>query len=112
MTEKEYVESPFLSQLSAMKQQGLGWDILYLDNFQTAQQTQRENFNQVVMKTNLENALLKINPWLESDQVQEVIDKVLRFEQDNLIQNNEIALNLLHLLQKTAKQASSRLRFF
>ena len=93
MDERHHVEEPFLHQLETMP--GLHWKVLRLDNYQAPAETQRTEFTQIVMKEDLASALRKINPWLETYQVQEVIDKVTRFETDNLLQNNELALNLL-----------------
>jgi type I restriction enzyme R subunit len=93
MDEKNHVEEPFLQQLETMP--GLRWKVLRLDNYQAPQETQRTDFSQVMMKDDLAAAVRKINPWLEEDQVQEVMDKVTRFEGDNLLQNNEQALQLL-----------------
>lgn len=93
MDERNHVEEPFLHQLETIP--GLHWKVLRLDNYQTPAETQRTGFMQIIMKNDFVTALLKINPWLEDDQVQEVIDKVCRFETDNLLQNNEQALNLL-----------------
>lgn len=93
MDEKNHVEEPFLHQLETMP--GLRWKVLRLDNYQAPEETQRTEFSQVIMKEDLATAIKKINPWLEDDQVQEVIEKVTRFEGDNLLQNNELALQLL-----------------
>jgi type I restriction enzyme R subunit len=93
MDEKNHVEEPFLRQLETMP--GLHWKVLRLDNYQAPEETQRTDFSQVIMKDYLAAAIRNINPWLEEDQVQEVIDKVTRFEGDNLLQNNELALQLL-----------------
>lgn len=93
MDEKNHVEEPLLHQLETIP--GLHWKVIRLDNYQAPEETQRTDFTQVILKYSLGSALLKINPWLEDDQVQEVIDKVIRFEGDNLLQNNELALQLL-----------------
>jgi len=93
MDEKNHVEEPFLHQLETMP--GFHWQVLRLDKYQAPAETQRTEFSQVIMKDDLAFAIKKINPWLEDDQVQEVIDKVTRFEGDNLLQNNELALQLL-----------------
>lgn len=93
MDEKNHVEEPFLHQLETMP--GLHWKVLRLDNYQVPEETQRTEFSQVIMKDDLAAAIKKINPWLEDDQVQEIIEKVTRFEGDNLLQNNELALQLL-----------------
>ncbi|MEW6134347.1 MAG: HsdR family type I site-specific deoxyribonuclease [Bacteroidota bacterium] len=93
LDEKSYVEEPLLHQLETMP--GLHWKVLRLDNYQVPEETQRTDFSQVIMKEDLAAAIRKINTWLEEDQVQEVMDKVTRFESDNLLQNNELALELL-----------------
>lgn len=93
MDEKNHVEEPFLHQLETMP--GLHWQVLRLDNYQTPAETQRTEFTQFIMKDDLATSLRQINPWLEEDQVQEVIEKITRFETDNLLQNNELALQLL-----------------
>src|SRR5690242_21832318 len=93
MDEKTHVEEPFLHQLETMP--GLRWKVLRLDNYQVPAETQRTDFIQVILQEELAASLKKINPWLEDDQVQEVIDKITRFETDNLLKNNELALNLL-----------------
>lgn len=93
MDEKNHVEEPFLQQLETMP--GLHWKVLRLDNYQAPEETQRTEFSEVIMKDDLAAALRKINPWLEEDQVQEVIEKATRFEGDNLLQNNQQALELL-----------------
>ena len=93
MDERNHVEEPFLHQLETMP--GLRWNVLRLDNFQTPAETQRTEFTQTILKNDLADSLKKINPWLENDQVQEVIEKINHFEGDNLLQNNELALQLL-----------------
>jgi len=93
MDEKNHVEEPFLRQLESMS--GFRWKVLRLDNHQTPEETKRTDFTQVFMKNDLADGLKKINPWLEDDQVQEVIEKIIHFESDNLLQNNELALELL-----------------
>lgn len=103
MDEKSHVEDPFLLQLANMP--GLHWKIMRLDNYQAPAETQRKDFLQVIMKDDLAAALKKINPWLEEDQVEEVIEKITRFEGDNLLQNNELALQLL---QKGTSVAENR----
>ncbi len=91
--EKNHVEEPFLHQLESIP--GIHWKVLRLDTHQHPSETQRTEFTQVIMKDNLAIALIKINPWLEEDQIQEVIEKITRFDNDNLLQNNEHALQLL-----------------
>ena len=69
MDERHHVEEPFLHQLETMP--GLHWKVLHLDNYQAPAETQRTEFTQIVMKEDFASALRKINPWLETDQVQE-----------------------------------------
>lgn len=50
LDEKNHVEEPFLKQLESMP--GIRWDVLRLEmgQGQTPQQTQREDFTQVIMR--------------------------------------------------------------
>ena len=93
LDEKQHVEEPFLKQLGSMP--GLHWDILRLDTSQIPQDTQREDFAQVVMRKDLEEALMQINPWLNEQQVFEAISDITAFEGDNLLKNNKKVLDLL-----------------
>ncbi len=68
LDERNHVEKPFLDQLD-----GLGWTVLDLDSKQHPSDTYRENFTEVVMLPVLREQLKVINPWLEDDQVEEVI---------------------------------------
>ena len=71
MDERNHVEKPFLDQLA-----GLGWDILDLDNQQHPTDSHRENFTEVVMLPVLRERLRVINPWLENDQIDEVVKQL------------------------------------
>lgn len=93
MDERNHVEEPFLLQLESMP--GLHWHVIRLDNFQTPNETQRHDFTQVIMKGDLADSLRKINPWLEDDQITEVIERITHFESENLLHNNELALQLI-----------------
>lgn len=104
MDEKNHVEEPFLQQLENASPPaplhfgegyGVRWTVLRLDNYQSPEDTQRTDFAQVIMQADLASAIQRINPWLEEDQVQEVIDKATRFDGDNLLKNNQQALELL-----------------
>ena len=88
--EKNHVEEPFLEQLK-----GLGWTILRLEQKQNPQDSQRENFTEVVMLPELRKSLKKINPWLEDDQVEEVVRRITSFPSSNLLENNRHVLQLL-----------------
>jgi type I restriction enzyme R subunit len=66
--ERNHVEKPLLDQLA-----GLGWEIIGLDSKQHPADTFRETFTEVVMLPVLRSQLKVINPWLEDDQVDEVV---------------------------------------
>ena len=63
--EKAHVEDPFLDQL-----EGLGWEVVRLQQVQDPSQSFRTSFDQV---TKLEAALRRINPFLRDEQVDEVV---------------------------------------
>jgi len=91
LDERNHVEKPFLDQLAS-----LGWDVLDCDSKQIPAQTFRESFTEVVMLPVLREQLKVINPWLEDDQVEEVVKQLTaKFPSTGLIQNNQHALHLL-----------------
>lgn len=91
LDERNHVEKPFLDQL-----RGLGWQIIDCDNKQHPNETFRENFIEVVMLPVLRGQLKVINPWLEDDQIDEVVKQLTAsFPTTGLIQNNQHALHLL-----------------
>ena len=91
LDERNHVEKPFLDQLD-----GLGWEIIDLDKQQKPSDTYRENFTEVVMLPVLREQLKVINPWLEDDQVEEVVKQLTaNFPGTGLIQNNKHVLQLL-----------------
>jgi type I restriction enzyme, R subunit len=91
LDERKHVELPFLDQLKS-----LGWTIIDCDSQQTPAQTFRESFTEVAMLPVLRQQLKIINPWVEDDQVEEVIKQLTAsFPGTNLIQNNRHVLSLL-----------------
>jgi type I restriction enzyme, R subunit len=89
--ETEYVEEPFLQQL-----QGLDWKIIRLKlHGQEAMESYRSDFNEVLLFPVLREALLKINPWLEADQFDELIIKLKGNASSKLLETNQSLLNLL-----------------
>jgi len=89
--EKNFVEEPFLEQL-----QELGWEIIRLNQWnQTPEQSFRQRFSDVVMLPKLEQALMTINPWLEQDQLADVVKRITGFSKTGLMENNQQVLNLL-----------------
>ena len=91
MDERNHVEMPLLEQLH-----GLGWEIIDLtDKQQKPADTFRENFTEVVMLPVLREQLTVINPWLEDDQVEEVVRQLTAHSPGGLIENNKHVLRLL-----------------
>jgi len=111
LDEKNHVEEPFLKQLETMP--GIHWAVLRLEmgQGQTPQQTQREDFTQVIMRKDLETALKKINPWMNEQQVFEAITDITSFEGDNLYKNNQQVLELLINGTNVQHQTSEGLRY-
>ncbi len=72
LDERNHVEKPLLNQLDS-----LDWKIIDLDSKQHPGDTFRETFTEVVMLPVLREQLKVINPWLEDDQVEEVIKQLI-----------------------------------
>jgi len=91
LNERNYVEKPLLAQL-----EGLGWELLDLDNNQDPGDTFRKSFAEVLMLPVLQEQLKKINPWLEDDQVEEAVKQLTAsFSGAGLLENNRRVLGLL-----------------
>ena len=89
--ERNHVEKPLLDQLAR-----LGWDIIDLDSKQHPQDSYRKSFTEVVMVQVLREQLKVISPWLEDDQIEEVVKRLTAsFPGTGLIQNNRYVLDLL-----------------
>ncbi len=102
MDERNHVEKPLLEQLH-----GLGWEIIDLtDEKQKPGNTFRESFTQVVMLPVLRERLTVINPWLENDQVEEVVKQLTAsFPSTGLIENNK---HVFHLLLENTSVSENR----
>ena len=91
LAERDHVEKPLLDQLA-----GLGWEIRDLDTAQQPRDTERTNFTEVVMLPVLRAQLQVIQPWLEDDQVEEVVKQLTAsFPGGSLVQNNRHVFRLL-----------------
>jgi type I restriction enzyme, R subunit len=91
LDERNHVEKPLLDQLA-----GLHWNVIDIDSKQLPRDTFRQSFTEVIMSPLLRAQLKVINPWLEDDQVEEVIKQLTAsFPSTGLIQNNRHAFNLL-----------------
>lgn len=89
LTELEQVEEPFLRQLER-----LGWRVLRGDKYDPAS-TLRESFHEVIIESELRAALKQINPWLEDDQIDELVRRVQAPSSTQLLKANEEILGLL-----------------
>ncbi|MDE0282894.1 MAG: HsdR family type I site-specific deoxyribonuclease [Gammaproteobacteria bacterium] len=92
LDERNHVEKPMLDQLA-----GLGWEIIDLTDIkQIPANTHRESFTEVVMLPVLREQLKVINPWLEEDQIEEVVKQfTASFPGTGLLDNNKYLLQLL-----------------
>ncbi len=90
LDEKTNVEEPLLEQLETQ-----GWQVIRLKQAQQPSESFRQDFRQVVLIPKLEEALRKINPFLEEDQVAECVQRITTFQQSTLIENNQKVLRLL-----------------
>ncbi len=89
--ESDYVEEPFLQQLA-----GLDWQVIRLKMpVQDAKESYRSDFNEVLLLPILRASLLNINPWLEADQIEDVITKLNIKSANKLLETNQALLNLL-----------------
>lgn len=88
--EKEFVEEPFLSQLESQE-----WKLIRLLSSQTPKNSFRESFSDVVLLPELKKSLIAINPWLEEDQLAELIRRITSFGTSSLIEANKTFLQLL-----------------
>ncbi len=89
LTELSQVEEPFLRHL-----EGLGWRVLHGDKYDPAS-TLRESFHEVIIESELRAALRQINPWLEDDQIDELVRHIQAPSSMQLLKANEEILGLL-----------------
>ena len=87
--EYSYVEKPFLEQLRQ-----LGWTIVE-GNKDDVSSTFRTSFTEVILPNVCKKALKKLNPFLEEDQVEEVLHELQRLSAGNLFEANQKATQLL-----------------
>src|SRR5437879_1351752 len=91
ITEKKYVEDSFLAQLD-----GLGWEVLTLDmQKQKPAESWRDSFDDVILLPKLRESLAKINEWLDDEQIEETVSKIVNLPATDLLANNQHVLHLL-----------------
>ena len=86
LDERTHVEKPLLDQLM-----GLSWEVIDLTEMKhIPASTHRESFTNVVMLPVLKEQLQVINPWLEDDQIEEVVKQLTEsFPSTGLLENNK-----------------------
>jgi type I restriction enzyme R subunit len=101
LDEEHYVENPFLAQL-----QRLGWKI-YRQNKDNPEDVKeiiefndlmepiyrssvkfRESFREVMLEKELRESIKRINPWIEDDQITEVIRRITTPQTNSLLEIN------------------------
>jgi type I restriction enzyme R subunit len=101
LDEEHYVENPFLAQL-----QRLGWKI-YRQNKDNPEDVKeiiefndlmepiyrssvkfRESFREVILEKELRESIKRINPWIEDDQITEVIRRITTPQTNSLLEIN------------------------
>jgi type I restriction enzyme R subunit len=100
--ERNHVEKPLLDQLA-----NLGWKIIdFTDQKQKPNDTGRESFTEVTLPLVLRESIGRINPWLEADQIEEVVKQLTAsFPGSNLMENNR---HVLHLLLENTSVSEDR----
>ena len=107
LDEEYYVENPFLNHLK-----NLGWEIYrqnkenpadtkeieFTESFQPSYKNSkkfRESFREVILENILKEQIKKINPWIEEDQINEVIHKLKTPSKNSLLEANQEIHELL-----------------
>jgi len=96
--EDMFVHEPFLKELKNIgwNDKSNGCEVIELDRLhQKPEQSYRESFSDVVMKSKLRESLLKINDFLEEDQIEECVNRITSYSSKGLIENNSKIFELL-----------------
>jgi len=102
MSERSFVEKPFLDQLAS-----LGWQVIDHGPGVPTDPTKsfRTSFRQVILQGVFRLSLHEINrtaqgqPWLTDKQIDDLIDEVLNQPAKSLVEANEAVLKLLYRAQ-------------
>ena len=108
LDEEHYVENPFLAQLK-----DLGWKI-YRQNKDNPEETIeitsfnssfepnygekkefRETFKEIILEDIFRESIKRINPWIEEDQINEVLNKITTPSGNSLLEANREIHDLL-----------------
>jgi len=107
LDEQHYVENTFLAHLKRLR-----WKI-YRQNKDNPEDTKeiltfsngepvyggsvkfRESFREVILEQELRNSIKKINPWIENDQISEVVKRITTPQANSLLEANREIHDLL-----------------
>ncbi|SNZ06987.1 type I restriction enzyme, R subunit [Persephonella hydrogeniphila] len=86
------VEKPFLDQLES-----IGWEVIRLDDKTKDDPTKsfRESFKEIILENKFKEAIKNINPWIENDQIIQVLDKIQSFTPKSISEVNQEFTELL-----------------
>ena len=108
LDEEYYVENPFLAHLHK-----LGWqifrqnkddpeDVKEIKSFDISGDPIygesikfRENFREIILEEELKNSIKRINPWIEEDQMSEVVRRITTPQANSLLEANREIHDLL-----------------
>ncbi len=92
----KHITESHIESFSIELLQSLGWEYIHgLAIAPGAEQSERENFEQVVLIDRLRKSLSFINPHIPKEAQEQTIQKILRIYSPELIHNNEEFHNLL-----------------
>jgi len=102
MSERSFVEKPFLDQLAS-----LGWQVIDQGPGVPTDPTKsfRTNFREVILEGVFRQSLHEINrteqgqPWLTDKQIDDLVDEILNPPAKSLVEANEAVLKLLYRAQ-------------
>ena len=91
---REYleVEKPFLEQLK-----NIGWEVIELDETtkHDPEKSFRKSFRDIILEPKFREAIKKINPWIEDDQITQVLNKIQSFTPKSIADVNQEFTELL-----------------
>lgn len=109
MSERSFVEKPFLEQLAA-----LGWHIVDQGQGVPADPTQslRTSFREIILPDVFRDSLNAINqtdqgqPWLTAKQINDLREELLSLSANSLVEANEAVLKLLYRAQVDSNEVT------
>ncbi|MCP9783498.1 type I restriction endonuclease subunit R [Cyanobium sp. WKJ7-Wakatipu] len=82
--ERKLVEAPALDQLK-----GLGWSHMDGTTLVPEKSNHRSSLKDVVLTSNLEQAIQRINPWISEDNLRKVVREVTLIQTSTLMESNK-----------------------